>query len=433
MSRWPRYLAWAIVGCSARGRDGDARGSAGGGSDEPLLIALSTQRIEIDSNFAGTSILLFGATDVVGDVVVSVRGPEEPVVVRRKRQSAGVWIKPGGDRLPQRARLLLRRRVPAAGGIAPAEFLDRRQLGSQRLLLEAIWFDTSGDANEFRAALHRDRERDSLYKSEPGTVEFIDERLFRTTIDLPAHVPTGDYVVEAMLMVGGGVLSTRSEALSIEKAGFSADISTFARRTKRFTASLLSRSRWWQDGWAASPSARAEDAAGDRCHERATDARGGRSPRRRQVTFLVCVADDGHSEVAARFAALRARNSGGHVVLLHVMQPPEFQHWAAVGELMRQETREEAELLLQGMAAKVTEVTGAAPSTAVREGGIGDEILGHIAENDAINLLVVGAAPPDQGRGSLISWLAGQLAGQLNIPLVVVPGSLSDQQLQDLT
>jgi hypothetical protein len=63
----------------------------------------------------------------------------------------------------------------------------------------------------------------------------------------------------------------------------------------------------------------------------------------------------------------------------------------------------------------------------------GDEILGHIAENDAINLLVVGAAPPDQGRGSLISWLAGQLAGQLNIPLVVVPGSLSDQQLQDLT
>ena len=81
----------------------------------------------------------------------------------------------------------------------------------------------------FRAALHRDRERDSLYKSEPGTVEFIDERLFRTTIDLPAHVPTGDYVVEAMLMVGGEVLSTRSDALSIEKAGFSADISTFAR------------------------------------------------------------------------------------------------------------------------------------------------------------------------------------------------------------
>ena len=229
MRRLRRYLALAVVAAALAADAGGHAAAQEEGSDEPLLIALSTHRIEIDSNFAGTSILLFGATDVVGDVVVSVRGPEEPVVVRRKRRSAGVWVN-------QEA--IAFRNVPgyyfvATSGpleeIAPAEFLDRRQLGSERLLLEAIWFDTSGDANEFRAALHRHRERDSLYKAEPGTVEFIDERLFRTTIDLPAHVPTGDYVVEAMLMVGGEVLSTRSDAFSIEKAGFSADISTFAR------------------------------------------------------------------------------------------------------------------------------------------------------------------------------------------------------------
>ena len=199
------------------------------GREEPLLIALSTQRIEIDSSFSGTSILLFGATDLAGDVVVSVRGPEGPVVVRRKQRSFGVWVN---------RESIAFRNVPgyyavAASRpleeIAPAELLDRDQLGSQRILLEAIWFDTSGDADEFRAALHRHRERDSLYRSEPGTVEFIDERLFRTTIDLPAHVPTGDYRVEAMLIADGEILSARSAALSIEKAGFSADISAFAR------------------------------------------------------------------------------------------------------------------------------------------------------------------------------------------------------------
>ena len=197
--------------------------------DEPLLIALSTQRIEIDSNFAGTSILLFGATDMAGDVVVSVRGPEAPIVVRRKLRSVGVWVN-------QEA--IAFRNVPGyyfvatsspLEDIAPEEFLSREQLGSNRLLLEAIWFDTSGDADEFRAALHRHRESDSLYNSEPGVVEFIDERLFRTTIDLPAHVPTGDYLVEAMLLVDGEVLSTRTSGLTIEKAGFSADVSTFAR------------------------------------------------------------------------------------------------------------------------------------------------------------------------------------------------------------
>ena len=229
MQRALRTLGLAVAAAVIAAQAATDAAAQEEGPDEPLLIALSTQRIEIDSNFAGTSVLLFGATDVVGDVVVSVRGPEEPVVVRRKRRSVGVWVN---------REAIAFRNVPgyyfvAASRpleeIAPTEFLDRKQLGSERLLLEAIWFDTSGDADEFRAALHRNRERDSLYKAEMGTVEFIDERLFRTTIDLPAHVPTGDYVVEALLMVDREVLSTRRAALNIEKAGFSADISTFAR------------------------------------------------------------------------------------------------------------------------------------------------------------------------------------------------------------
>ena len=100
---------------------------------------------------------------------------------------------------------------------------------------------------------------------------------------------------------------------------------------------------------------------------------------------------------------------------------------------MREETREEAEVMLEEMADNVEAMLGVRPSLHLREGAIGEKILGHIDESDSIDLLVVGAAPPDDGHGSLISWLAGQLAGRLNIPLVVVPGNLTDQQLRDLT
>ncbi len=152
-----------------------------------------------------------------------------------------------------------------------------------------------------------------------------------------------------------------------------------------------------------------------------------------QVTFLVCVAHDAHSAVAARFAAMRAQNSGGRVALLHVTQPPEFQHWAAVGERMREDTREDAETMLDELAVEVEALLSVKPALHIREGRIGEEILAHIEQSESIDLLVVGAAPPDDGHGSLISWLAGQLAGRLNIPLVVVPGNLSDQQLRNLT
>jgi nucleotide-binding universal stress UspA family protein len=152
-----------------------------------------------------------------------------------------------------------------------------------------------------------------------------------------------------------------------------------------------------------------------------------------EVKFLVCVGHDPHSRVAVHFACLRAKNSGGRVALLHVLPPPEFQHWIAVGEIMREETREDAEALLRTVAGEVQERLGFMPEINVREGAIGEEILNQVDEDGNIDILVVGAVPGSEGHGKLISWLAGQLAGQLNIPLVIVPGNLTDEQLRNLT
>jgi nucleotide-binding universal stress UspA family protein len=152
-----------------------------------------------------------------------------------------------------------------------------------------------------------------------------------------------------------------------------------------------------------------------------------------EVKFLVCVGHDPHSRVAVHFACLRALNSGGRVALLHVLPPPEFQHWIAVGEIMREETREDAEALLRTMAGEVQERLGFMPEINVREGAIGEEILDQVDEDGNIDILVVGAVPGSEGHGKLVSWLAGQLAGKLNIPLVIVPSNLTDEQLRNLT
>lgn len=152
-----------------------------------------------------------------------------------------------------------------------------------------------------------------------------------------------------------------------------------------------------------------------------------------RLKFLVCVGHDQPSSVAAHFAGLRARNTGGRVALLHVLPPPEFQHWIAVGDLMREETREEAEQLLQRLAAELKERVGITPEFHLREGSIGEEILRQVGEDPEVDLLVVGAAPASERAGKLISWLAGQLAGSLNIPLMIVPGNLTEEQIENLT
>ena len=137
--------------------------------------------------------------------------------------------------------------------------------------------------------------------------------------------------------------------------------------------------------------------------------------------------------MALRFASLRARNTGGHVVLLYVIEPADFQHWAAVGRLMEEESREEAERVLQTLAADVIEHADIQPVLIVREGRRGEEILKLIEEDPTIDIMVLGAAAEGHGSNELVHLLTSELTKRLSIPLTIVPGNLTDEQLESLT
>lgn len=149
--------------------------------------------------------------------------------------------------------------------------------------------------------------------------------------------------------------------------------------------------------------------------------------------FLVVVDDSDEMRVALRFAAMRALKTGGRVALLRVIEPGDFQHWVAVEEKMREEQREEAERLLERLGAEVTEVTQQMPILYVREGIVSEEIVSLIKEEPDISILVLGAGTSKKGPGPLVSSLAGKLSGEFPIPITVVPGTLSDDQIDKLT
>ncbi len=149
--------------------------------------------------------------------------------------------------------------------------------------------------------------------------------------------------------------------------------------------------------------------------------------------FLVVVDDTEEMGVALRFACGRARNTGGRVALLFVVEPTDFQHWMAVGDLMREEARNEGEQLLQRLAARVNEMTGTLPILHVREGNRRDELLKLIDEEPSISILVLGASIDKRGPGPLIEELTGKFVGKLRIPVTMVPGNLSNEDIDGIS
>ena len=149
--------------------------------------------------------------------------------------------------------------------------------------------------------------------------------------------------------------------------------------------------------------------------------------------FLVVVDDTPEMEVALRFACRRAHNSGGRVALLYVVEPSDFQHWMAVGDLMREEARNEGEQLLQKLAAQVNDLTGTLPVLFVREGNRRDQLLQLIDEEPSISILVLGASLDKRGPGPLIQALTSKFVGRLRVPVTMVPGNLSHEEIDSIS
>ncbi len=148
--------------------------------------------------------------------------------------------------------------------------------------------------------------------------------------------------------------------------------------------------------------------------------------------FLVVLDDSRECLNAMRFAAMRAANTGGGVEILSVIPPDEFQHWIGVGEVMREESRERIVAHFEVFAKWMRDKQGINPELVIREGEPVKEILAQINEDKEIGVLVLGAGSGKQGPGPLITQLS-KSAGTLPVPLTIVPGVLSKEELGAIT
>ena len=149
-------------------------------------------------------------------------------------------------------------------------------------------------------------------------------------------------------------------------------------------------------------------------------------------TYLVVIDESDAARVALRFAARRAAKTGGAVEILALLPRPEFVQWGGVQATMDEDARLRAEALVAQVAGELLDETGMRPSLTVRGGDPVEVVRTLLEARPGVAALVLGAAA-DGDPGELVAYFAGTAAGQMPCPVMIVPGSLSEDALDALS
>jgi uncharacterized protein (TIGR02186 family) len=195
---------------------------------EQVQSDISTREISIQSNFTGVEIVLFGSIDFSKapstdegpyDVIMVIRGPNRPIVVRRKERIAGLWMNGASKtfRLVPGFYAVLASRPFRA--IASEDTLKPLGIGFSNLDFGKT---DEGDAADdgFRTSLIRLRTEHGLFQESDDAIGFIGRSLFRGSVDLPVNVPIGRYTTQVFLFSDGKLLSQSQSSLQVHKVGF---------------------------------------------------------------------------------------------------------------------------------------------------------------------------------------------------------------------
>jgi uncharacterized protein (TIGR02186 family) len=197
---------------------------------QPLIADLSSHTIRISTGFSGTELLLFGATEGDGDVVVVLRGPDASATVRQKSRVLGIWINTDSMTFTG---------LPSFYRVASSKPLDevvrggdrqRHQIGIAAIKAEPPRDAAPERAREFREGLIRNKIRNEHWSDRPVEIAFRGPRLFRATIAFPANVPTGAYTIEVLLLRNGQVVGAQTTPMTVRKTGIGEAIYNFAYR-----------------------------------------------------------------------------------------------------------------------------------------------------------------------------------------------------------
>lgn len=226
---------------------------------EQIVAGLSQDDVRITANFDGSAILIYGAIrrdapDPPGPklaVIVTIEGPSTPVTIRKKAHVAGIWINRETVKVEAAPSFYaVASSAPLADSLSETD--DLRYAVTLPHLIQDIGISSQADnAEDFVAALQRVRTDQGRYRVEEGTVQLVEDTLFRADVTLPADLVEGTYKVRMFITRGGKVLDAKDLTIDVYKAGLERFLFNLARE-QPLVYGLISLALAAIAGWAAS-------------------------------------------------------------------------------------------------------------------------------------------------------------------------------------
>jgi uncharacterized protein (TIGR02186 family) len=235
-----------------------------------VSAALTETEVRVTSGFTGARIVLYGAVfdpaQRPSDVVVIVRGPEQPIRIARKVRAAGLWLNsrpvvfhgaPGfyiaasTRPLDEIARFRVLRRLGAGVDHLPIQAPEEERVETRYGVRDVVVSRLGPDYLLWRRAVIRLKEKAGLYAADEHGVRFVDRGLFRAEIALPSQAPTGRYRADIILFQGGEPVSVKTRTLTVEKVGIERTLFVLAHE-RPWTYGLVSMALALAAGWGAS-------------------------------------------------------------------------------------------------------------------------------------------------------------------------------------
>lgn len=226
---------------------------------EEIVIGLSQNEVAITANFDGSDVTVYGAVKRDApppaggplQVIMTLAGPSEPVVVRRKERVLGIWVNTDAVEIDAAPSFYaVASSAPLAEALSEVEDL-RHEISIPRAIRSVGAPDEIEDAESFSEAVIRIRSDAGLYQLLEGDVDLEAETLFRGQITLPAALTEGDYIARIFLTRDGAVVDQYETTIAVYKAGLERWLYDTSREKPLFYG-LMSLAIAIAAGWLAS-------------------------------------------------------------------------------------------------------------------------------------------------------------------------------------